>query len=254
MRSTGVSSAPSTQGALTNETAICYRSALSDQPLMAKQRRANPRAVRSRPAHGPIHKAARPVDINRSAEVSRAASPAPVGRPGHAEAVAVYEEGMAALQAHDYSRASSLLRSVLSRFPDERELHERVRLYLNVCERHMAPRAASPTTPEERVFAATLAVNAGNLDEAAEHLRRATDEAPEHDHALYMLASVLALRDEVEQAVPLLLKAIELNPDNRSLAKHDPDLEVLRDFESVRVALESAVPPRIDRRKPARRR
>jgi tetratricopeptide (TPR) repeat protein len=161
---------------------------------------------------------------------------------------------MAALQAHDYSRASSLLRSVLSRFPEERELHERVRLYLNVCERHMAPRAASPTTPEERVFAATLAVNAGRFDEALEHLRRATDEAPEHDHALYMLASVLALRDEVEQAVPLLLKAIELNPDNRSLAKHDPDLEALREFENVRLALEAVVPPRIDRRKPGRRR
>lgn len=221
---------------------------------MAKQRRANPRAVRSKPAESPIHKAARPVESSRSAELSHGASRPPVGRPGHAEAVAVYEEGMAALQAHDYSRASSLLRSVLSRFPEERELHERVRLYLNVCERHMAPRAASPTTPEERVFAATLAVNAGNLDEAVEHLRRATDEAPEHDHALYMLASVLALRDQVEQAVPLLLKAIELNPDNRSLAKHDPDLEAVREFEHVRLALEAVVPPRNDRRKPVRRR
>jgi tetratricopeptide (TPR) repeat protein len=161
---------------------------------------------------------------------------------------------MAALLGHDYSRASSLLRSVLSRFPEERELHERVRLYLNVCERHMAPRAASPTTPEERVFAATLAVNAGNLDEALEHLRRATDEAPDHDHALYMLASVLTLQDDVEQAVPLLLKAIELNPDNRSLAKHDPDLDPVRQFESVRLALDAVSPPRADRRKPARRR
>ena len=162
---------------------------------------------------------------------------------------------MAALQAHDYSRASSLLRSVLSRFPEERELHERVRLYLNVCERHMAPRAASPTTPEERVFAATLAINADNLDEALEQLRRAHDEAPEHDHALYMLASVLALRDEVDQAVPLLLRAIELNPDNRSLARHDPDLDALRQFESVRLALEAVAPPRVERsRKPSRRR
>ena len=55
--------------------------------------------------------------------------------------------------------------------PRRRELHERVRLYLNVCDRHMTPRAASPSTPEERVFAATLAVNAGNYDEALEHLR-----------------------------------------------------------------------------------
>jgi len=147
-----------------------------------------------------------------------------------------------------------LLRSVVTRYPEERELHERVRLYLNVCERHMAPRAASPSTPEERVFAATLAVNAGNYDEALDHLRTASSEAPDHDHALYMLAAVLALRDALDEAVPLLLRAIELNPDNRTLARHDPDLEPLREFDSVRAALEAINPPKTDRRKPLRRR
>jgi tetratricopeptide (TPR) repeat protein len=175
-------------------------------------------------------------------------------RPGHVEAVSLYEEGVAALQAHDYSRASTILRSVLSRYPEERELHERVRLYLNVCERHMAPRALSPSTPEERVFAATLAVNAGNYDEALEHLRAASGESPDDDHALYMLASVLALRDQVDEAVPLLLRAIELNPDNRSLARHDPDLEALRQYETVRIALEASIPSKTDRRKLPKRR
>jgi tetratricopeptide (TPR) repeat protein len=182
------------------------------------------------------------------------AVPVPMPRAGHVEAVSLYEEGLAALQAHEFSRASAVLRSVLSRYPEERELHERVHLYLNVCDRHMTPRAVSPSTPEERVFAATLAVNAGNYDEALEHLRTASAEAPEHDHALYMLASVLTLRDQMDAAVPLLLRAIELNPDNRTLARHDPDLEPLRQFESVRAALEATGSAKIERRKVARRR
>jgi tetratricopeptide (TPR) repeat protein len=177
-----------------------------------------------------------------------------IPRAGHVEAVSLYEEGLAALQAHEFSRASALLRLVLSRYPAERELHERVYLYLNVCERHMTPRAASPSTPEERVFAATLAVNTGNYDDALEHLRAASAEAPEHDYALYMLASVLTLRDQVDAAVPLLLRAIELNPDNRTLARHDPDLEPLRQLELVRAALEATGSAKIERRKVARRR
>jgi tetratricopeptide (TPR) repeat protein len=168
--------------------------------------------------------------------------------------VALYEEGIAALQSHDFARSSSLLRSVVSRFPEERELHERARLYLNVCERHMTPRAQSPASPEERVFAATLAVNAGNYDEALDHLNQATAEAPDHDHALYMLASVLVLRGRLDEAVPLLLRAIGLNPDNRSLARHDPDLDVLRQYDSVRAALDAAPPARPERRKVPRRR
>ncbi len=220
---------------------------------MAKQRRASPRPVRPKPADP-----AGSIDTPRIAERGRVShvvqGPVPIPRPGHLEAVALYEEGVAALQAHEYARASTLLRSVIARYPDERELHERVRLYLNVCERHMTPRAASPSTPEERIFAATLAVNAGNYDEALEHLRTASSEAPEHDHALYMLASVLALRDEVDEAVPILLRAIELNPDNRSLARHDPDLEVLRQFDNVRTVLEAPATPKVERRKAARRR
>ena len=97
-------------------------------------------------------------------------------------------------------------------------------------------------------------VAASNYDEALEHLRAASNEAPDHDHALYMLASVLALRDETDEAVPLLLRAIEINPDNRSLARHDPDLEALRQYEAVRAALDAAVPAKSDRRKAPKRR
>jgi tetratricopeptide (TPR) repeat protein len=223
---------------------------------MAKQQRASSRSGRSKPADASVVSDLRTLERSRPPQPHVTENPvaAPLPRAGHVEAVALYEEGMAALQSHEFSRASAILRSVITRYPEERELHERVRLYLNVCERHMAPRAASPSTPEERVFAATLAVNAGSYAEALEHLRTATAEAPEHDHALYMLASVLALRDEVDEAVPLLLRAIELNPDNRTLARHDPDLQALREFESVRTALEAASPSKAERRKASRRR
>ena len=218
---------------------------------MAKQRRASSRSGESK---GPDALIPPTLRLQERGRESQGPNPTvAVPRPGHAEAVAVYEEGVAAIQAHEFSRASTLLRSVLTRFPEERELHERVRLYLNVCERHMAPRAASPSSPEERVFAATLAVNAGNYDEALVHLRMASSEAPDHDHALYMLASVLALRDDLDAAVPLLLRAIELNPDNRTLARHDPDLESLREFDTVRAALEATAPAKTDRRKAQRR-
>ena len=221
---------------------------------MVKQQRASSRSGRSKPADAPVSQDSRMLNSGRESSGAHHAVVAPIPRAGHLEAVALYEEGVAALQAHEFSRASALLRSVLSRYPEERELHERVRLYLNVCERHMAPRAASPATPEERVFAATLAVNAGSYAEAIEHLRSACSEAPEHDHALYMLASVLALQDELEEAVPLLLRAIDLNPDNRARARHDPDLDALREVESVRAALEATSSPKPERRKGLRRR
>ena len=164
----------------------------------------------------------------------------------------MYERGLEALQRHDYQGAASLFESVLRQYPEEKELHERVRLYLNICQRQAAPRESSPQTVDERLYAATLAINGGHYDQAIAHLRLVRDEDPDNDHALYMLAVAHAQRDEHAEAVAHLERAIALNPENRALARTDPDLEPLKDDEAFRAALEappsSMRPP--DRRRP----
>ena len=106
---------------------------------MAKQQRASSRSGRSKPADALV---STDIRMRQGSGQPQGAhnGPSPKPRAGHVEALALYEEGVTALQAHEFARASSVLRSVLSRYPEERELHERVRLYINVCERHMAPR------------------------------------------------------------------------------------------------------------------
>jgi len=173
---------------------------------------------------------------------SRALSASPAKRSADFEAVAVYERGLEALQRHDYQTAADLLQSVLRLYPEEKELHERVKLYLNVCERHVAPREVTPKTLDERLYAATLAINGGHYDQALTQLHLVRDEDPDNDHALYMLAVAHAQRDEHAEAVAHLERAIALNPENRALARRDPDLEPLRDDEAFRAALEASSP------------
>jgi len=160
------------------------------------------------------------------------------------------------MQRHDYSHALDLLNSILRLYPEEKELQERVRLYLNVCERHAAPHDVAPVSVDERLFAATLALNGGRYDEALSHLRLVRDEDPDNDHALYMLAVAHAQRDEHAQAIAHLERAIALNPENRALARRDPDFEPLHDDEAFQAALDAPAaetPPRVmDRRRPPR--
>src|SRR5450756_1124984 len=116
------------------------------------------------------------------------ATSAPKRRSTYFEAVAVYERGLEALQRHDYHKATSLLESVLRQYPEEKELHESVRLYLNICQRQAAHQETGPRTIGERLYAATIAINGGQYDQALAHLRLVRDEDPDNDHALYMLA------------------------------------------------------------------
>src|SRR5205814_8916976 len=125
---------------------------------------------------------------------------------------------------------------------------------LNTCQRKTAPREPSPKTIDERLYAATLAINTGQYDQAIAHLRLVRDEDPDNDHALYMLAVAHAQRDEHAEAVAHLERAIALNGENRALARHDPDLEPLRDDEAFRAALEAPPGSRAAFRRPLKTR
>jgi tetratricopeptide (TPR) repeat protein len=218
---------------------------------MAKQRRptqsrvARKKKVEKKPARKAV--AERPA---RTAPATRVPSPPepprpkeppspPAKKPAYYEAIALYERGVQALQRHNYPAAAEHFRTVIDRYPDERELVERARLYLRVCERETSRQPANPTTPEERVYAATVSLNSGDHDAALEHLNKALNDDPDSDHAHYIMAVALSARGRREPALEHLRQSIALNPENRALARQDPDLETLRDHEAFRTVLET---------------
>jgi Tfp pilus assembly protein PilF len=151
----------------------------------------------------------------------------------------MYERGLQALQRRDFAAAADALRTVIERYPDERELLERARLYLKVCERELEPKEPTPKTADEWVYAATVALNAGDEGTAHRHLQRALTEDSRHDHAHYMMAVVSARRNDTPAALNHLRQAVALNPENRSLARQDPDLDALRDEPAFKAALDA---------------
>jgi Tfp pilus assembly protein PilF len=163
----------------------------------------------------------------------------PPRKPTYHEAVAMYERGLQALQRRDFAASAEALRTVIERYPDERELLERARLYLKVCERELEPKEPAPKTADEWVYAATVSLNAGDEATAHRHLQRALAEDPRHDHAHYMMAVVSARRGDSVAALDHLRHAVSLNPENRSLARQDPDLDALRDDVAFKAALET---------------
>ena len=166
--------------------------------------------------------------------------PQPEGPP--AEAVTLFEQGMDALQRHSYDRAAEAFRSLVDRFSNERALLDRSRVYLDLCERELRRRPPAPKTIEERVTAATAALN-NRQDPQAETLARSVlAEVPEHDLALYLLAAIEARRGAQDAALALLGQAITASPEVRAQARHDVDFEILRTSEEFRRLMESPLP------------
>src|SRR5688572_32930254 len=132
---------------------------------MAKQRRPSSNSSKTLGTSSSVP-SGRPSGAPTVTPPPQPAPQAPQRRATYVEAVALYERGMRALQEHDFEGAATLFESVLRQYPEEKELHERVRQYLNICHRQITPKETAPQTQEERLYAATLAINGGRYDQA----------------------------------------------------------------------------------------
>ena len=171
-------------------------------------------------------------------------------RSTYADAVVLYERGLQALQAKRYRDAAETLKRVIAEFPEEKELHERAELYIRVCARQLTPPDATPKTPEEQVYAATLAVNAGAFDRAIALLTAALQQKKDNDSAEYMFGVVLAMKGDQHGALAHFARAVELNPDSRELLRKEPELEALRQTDELKALLAASLSSARKERRP----
>ena len=155
--------------------------------------------------------------------------------PGPApEAVVEFERAMASLQRHAYSEAAESFRRIAGAFPDERALLDRVRVYLDLCERELRRQPPAPKTVEERLTAATAALNDGDEALADALARSVVREDAEQDLAYYLLAAVAARRGSPEEALTHLARSVALSPEAGAQARFDADFESLRAHDDFR--------------------
>jgi tetratricopeptide (TPR) repeat protein len=178
-------------------------------------------------SHGRLH----PPPLTSVHDAERPSAPPPVGLPPP-EAVRVFQAGMEALQGHRYTDAAEAFNTLVTRFPGERALLERARVYLGICERELRRRPAQPTTSEERLTAATAALNDGDEARAEGLVRGVLAEQPDQDLALYLSAAIHARRGRRDEALAGLRQAIALRPDVAAQATLDADFDSLRDSEA----------------------
>jgi tetratricopeptide (TPR) repeat protein len=139
-----------------------------------------------------------------------------------------YEKGAAALQKKKFEEAEKHFRAVLDEFGDERELADRSRLYLAVCERRKkGARPAGGSDGDDSYYAALLEKNRKNFQGAIEQLKKS--KKSDDGRAAYLLACCFAQLNDADRALEALERAIAADESNRTLARRDPDFEPVRE-------------------------
>jgi hypothetical protein len=96
----------------------------------------------------------------------------------------------------------------------------------------------SPRTVEERLTAATAALNIGDDGRAESLAASVLAEEPRQDLALYLLAAIAARRKATDAALLYLGEAIAVSPEVRAQARLDADFQSLRADERFRQLVE----------------
>lgn len=142
------------------------------------------------------------------------------------ELIVTFEKGMKALYAERWKEAAEAL-TVVAEGKGPVEIIARARQYARVA----SSRVASDQ-PEDPYYDAVVLKNAGDFKGALVACKKAGKD--EQGRFAYLAATVGSLQGDFAEAARQLKVAYQRDPRSKGQARHDPDLQGLRDEESFR--------------------
>lgn len=171
--------------------------------------------------------AARPVS---KPAVARPQVPAPPRQPTLDEAAALraFERAHKEFVRGRFAEARTQFRTLIEQHSGVAEVTARARTYLAIAEARMRSESAMPRNAEELYDRGVIELNRGDFVAAQEMFERALKRDAGAAHIYYGLAATRARLGALEPALQSLGRALELQPNLRVRAQHDPDLAPLR--------------------------
>jgi tetratricopeptide (TPR) repeat protein len=136
-----------------------------------------------------------------------------------------FEAAMKQFHARSFKEARALFEKAAA--GPERDVANRARLHISMCERRLEQTKPAISTAEEHYNYGIALLNTRKIQEARGHLEQALKMSPGADHIHYALALAQALDGDITSAHENLRRAIELEPRNRLLARQDTDFAPL---------------------------
>ncbi len=149
--------------------------------------------------------------------------------------LALYEKALKYLHGGKFDQASKTFQQVREKYPDEVEVLARVNCLDKVCMTRQEAPDLSKAEVEELYTSGLVEHNSGNYEEALDFFKRALERSKtDGDYIHFALAATEARLGNRQKALQHLEKSLEMNSDNKLLARRDADFESLASDETFR--------------------
>lgn len=143
------------------------------------------------------------------------------------KALAAYSDAMKEFHKGKFEKASESLENFLEKFPTEKELMDRAKIYISICEvRTKESKESFPLkTVEDYYQFGIYKMNSGDFEEALKSFEKALKMAPDDGKIYYSMADLCCLMGQTELCLENLKKAIQIDKYFRILAQNETDFE-----------------------------
>ncbi len=141
------------------------------------------------------------------------------------KALAAYGQAMKEFHKGEFAKAEESLESFLGKFPGERELVDRAKLYLSICKAREKKETVHLKTFEDYFNQSVYRINRGEYEGALKLLEKALEMKTDEGKVFYLLADAHCKMGQVDTCLDYLKKAIQKDKYFRTLAQNESDFE-----------------------------
>ncbi|MFQ6038151.1 MAG: tetratricopeptide repeat protein [Candidatus Aminicenantales bacterium] len=156
------------------------------------------------------------------------------------KALSAYTKVMKVFRKGDYARAAQELKAFIEEHKAEKEIVDRAKMYLAVCERRKKKETVPLKSFDDHYQYAVFLLNAGDYKQALRLLDKAAELRPKEVKPLYMKALLYARTGEVEKSLESLKEAVHRDKFFGILAQNEADFEPLREDKRFKIITKMA--------------
>jgi tetratricopeptide (TPR) repeat protein len=147
------------------------------------------------------------------------------------KALAAYADAIKEFRKQKFEKAAEALRSFAEKYPGERELVARARMYAAVADERLKEPKESRVlkTAGDHINCAVYRMNMGETEEVQKLVEKALKLDPEDARAHYLQALLQSQAGELEAALESLRETFQLDHAYRILAQNEAEFEGLWD-------------------------
>lgn len=163
-----------------------------------------------------------------------------VKKDKYKKALIAYGQAMKDFHKGEFSKAVKGLEVFLEKYSDEKELVDRAKIYIAICQGRQEKETISLKTFDDYYQYGVYKINLGEYGEALKLLKKASENEPDEGKIFYLLASTYCLMEDEEECLENLKKAIQIDKFFSILAQNEEDFEALKENKKFKLITKMA--------------